>query len=81
MKAHANGGDQNFITALLPEANTWQQMFPGQVVSYKKHVVKKQRKREYATGNGTLPQNTGIVCFHGKPRPWDASEPWIPLLD
>jgi hypothetical protein len=80
MKAHANGGDQTFITALLPEANTWQQLFPGQVVSYKKHVVKKHRKLEHATGNGNLPQNARIVCFHGKPRPWDANEPWIPDL-
>jgi len=80
MKSHAGGGDQTFITALLPQAVDWQTLFPRSIVSYKKHVVKKHRKLEHATGNGEIPLGAEIVCFHGKPRPWDCGEPWVPVL-
>jgi len=27
--------------------------------------------------NGTRPKNTQVICFHGTPRPWHATEDWV----
>src|SRR5690606_19762695 len=27
-----------------------------------------------------VPAGTGVVCFHGKPRPWQVRAEWIPAL-
>jgi hypothetical protein len=51
-------GDQGFLNTVL-KAQTWQKVLPNKVVSYKVHC------------QGGIPQGTSIVCFHGKPRPWD----------
>lgn len=65
------GGDGKFLAPLLgPRAERWQDLFPGQIVSYKVHVRKKSHPRE--SGDGSLPPGARIVCFHGRPRPWDA---------
>lgn len=45
----------------------WQTLFPGQIISYKRHV-RKQRK---------LPDNARIVSCHGKPRPHQIDEQWV----
>ena len=80
MRRYKEGGDQEFISKIYPDAQTWQTRFPGQIVSYKKHVVQKNKKNEHAIGNGKVPENTRIVCFHGKPRPWQCNEPWVPVF-
>lgn len=40
----------------------WQDLFPGQLVSYKKHVRR----------HPTFPQDARIIAFHGTPRPHEA---------
>lgn len=53
-------GDQAFLESLgMEKAARWQDLLPGQVVSYKVHC----------RGNG-VPAGTRVVCYHGKPRPW-----------
>ena len=52
-------GDQGFIEPLTPDRAYWQDLLPGAVVSWKKHC-----------GSG-VPDGARVVCFHGKPRPWE----------
>ena len=52
-------GDQGFIEANAGRWDYWQDILPGMVVSYKKHCQ-----------NG-VPKDAKIVCFHGRPKPWD----------
>lgn len=66
-------GDQLFIGKMCPHAQRWQDVVPGQIVSYKAHVRAKTGHR-FDKGNGNVPSNTRIICFHGKPRPWDVGE-------
>lgn len=49
-------GDQGFIDGVVRRKTYWQDILPGQVVSYKKHGIT---------------NDANVVCFHGKPRPWD----------
>lgn len=51
--------DQEFIQMLIPPSwmRSWQDEFPGHVVSYKVHCTR------------GLPGDAHVVCFHGKPRP------------
>lgn len=57
-------GDQEFLNTVWQDrAERWQDMLPGQVVSYKAHVQK--------AGN-VVPNGARVVCFHGRPRPWQA---------
>lgn len=52
-------GDQGFIAETeVPDAH-WQDLLPGQIVSWK--VDCKQG----------VPKQARVVYFHGKPRPWD----------
>lgn len=56
-------GDGEFLDLVWRgAADTWQDTFPGMVVSYKVDV--RQRKGQ------TIPPLARVVCFHGKPRPW-----------
>lgn len=55
-------GDQGFIEPLTPTRAYWQTLLPGQVVSWKKHC------------RGGIPAGARVVCFHGKPRPWDVGQ-------
>lgn len=63
-------GDQGFLGQFWQNrAQRWQDVLPGQAISYKCHVRKSTRSdKEF--GDGTLPENARVVCFHGKPRPW-----------
>lgn len=54
-------GDQGFIEQLAYPRTYWQTEVPGQVVSYKKHCLYKK----------FAPPGARVVCFHGKPRPWE----------
>ena len=74
----ANGvrGDGKFLGELLAgRAQSWQSILPGQIVSYKVHVRKKQHPRE--SGDGTVPLDARLVCFHGQPRPSALKDAWI----
>ena len=54
-------GDQEFLGPSWAErAERWQDLLPGQVISYKAHVQRNRQALEAAR----------VVCFHGRPRPW-----------
>lgn len=72
MKENRIQGDQGFLGKVVQSCNTWQDVLPGSVVSYKVHV--RQTKRDSESGTGVVPDGAKIVCFHGKPRPWEVSE-------
>lgn len=56
-------GDQHLFERLwLQKADRWQDVVPGQVVSYKVHCAK------------GVPPDARVVCFHGKPRPWEVGQ-------
>jgi hypothetical protein len=55
------------------KAARWQDVLPGQVVSYKIHVQLDPKKGKHI-GNGLVPAGTRVVCFHGQPRPWAVPE-------
>jgi hypothetical protein len=68
-------GDGQFLDSIWRgRARTWQDDLPGQVVSYKCHVMKDAKRPGKHIGDGTVPKNARIVCFHGKPRPFDLPE-------
>lgn len=71
MGLYQRGGDQAFLERLwLGKAAIWQDILPGQVVSYKVHVRQSENKhREF--GDGTVPAGARAIAFHGKPRPWE----------
>lgn len=71
-------GDQGFISrCFAKEAITvprWDQLYPNRIVSYKKDIAKRGMNgfhKNRSRGDGKVPDGTRIVCFHGKPRPWD----------
>ena len=56
-------GDGGFLSQFWHDkADRWQDVLPGQIVSYKNHV----------RGKG-VPRNARLVCFHGRPRPRDVN--------
>lgn len=61
-------GDQGFLQGVLV-AQRWQDVLPGRVVSYKAHC------------HGGVPSGAKVVCFHGKPRPWEVSASWVPSIE
>lgn len=62
-------GDQAFIEdhVNLGAVARWQDVLPGQVVSYKAHV--RATTRSHESGTGAVPGNARVICFHGKPKP------------
>ena len=57
-------GDQAFLADHgFDQAQRWQDVVPGQVVSYKAHRLAEKG----------LPAEARLICFHGHPRPWDAA--------
>lgn len=52
-------GDQGFIERHEEGFIFWQEALPGAVVSWKKHC------------RAGIPAGARVVCFHGKPRPWE----------
>ena len=55
-------GDGGWIEQILPHADRFQKLFPGQFVSFKA-----------SCGNG-VPEGTRVVAFHGLPRPHHLSD-------
>lgn len=64
-------GDQDFLEALLGQSVA---RFGDDVKSYKVHVAKCSTRgftRTKSQGNGKVPPGTNVLCFHGKPRPFE----------
>lgn len=57
-------GDQGFLQDHIGDCAKW----GPEVVSYKVHCQR------------GVPEVAQVVCFHGKPRPWDCGAPWVPAL-
>lgn len=63
-------GDQHVFEAVIGKtAARWQDVLPGQVVSYKADIKHKHLH--------SPPEGARIVCFHGKPRPWRIWDRWV----
>lgn len=61
-------GDQGFIQAhYAGHMDRFQDLFPGQVVSFKTDLHRGDPRRD-----------NRIVCFHGKPKPQDVNKRWVP---
>lgn len=81
MRIHRVSGDQGFLSRALTPAR-WQDDYPGQFISYKAHVAACWMpgfNETRSDGDGTLPPDARIVCFHGFPRPWEVQLDWIPV--
>lgn len=63
-RTRARWGDQGFLQPFIGNAGRW----GPEVRSYKAHC---------RTG---VPRGTQVVCFHGKPRPWQVQAEWVPPL-
>lgn len=80
MRIHRIAGDQGFLSRTLTPAR-WQDNYPDQFISYKAHVAACWMPgftETRSAGDGTLPPDARIVCFHGFPRPWEVQLDWIP---
>lgn len=62
MREYSRGDQFLFEKFYLQSAARWQDVVPGQVVSWKVHC-----------GRG-VPLDARIVCFHGVPRPWSVGQ-------
>lgn len=68
-------GDQAWCER-YKNADFWQKLYPGKVISYKVHI--KKSMRGIANHIGSL-DTASIVCFHGTPNPHEVAEPWVKL--
>jgi hypothetical protein len=69
MRTQLGHGDGGFLRDHWKDRPTrWQDELPGQIISYKAHVRKPQHPT-MEKGNGAIPDNARVVCFHGTPRP------------
>ncbi|MEA1909917.1 MAG: hypothetical protein U9M89_02770 [Patescibacteria group bacterium] len=50
--------------------DTFQDLYPDDVVSYKAHCCEGRNPRRFKS----IPEKAKIICFHGKPRPWEIIE-------
>lgn len=60
------GGRERFLIRGMVKPDLWQQIVPGQIVSYKNHVIGRE-----------LPEDARIVSFHGHPRPHTIKDKWL----
>jgi hypothetical protein len=58
-------GDQNWITAVAPAADYWQDVAPGLIGSYK------------ADNLQDSPKDYKVICFHGEPKPHQIEKGWV----
>lgn len=63
MRLYARGDQHLFERLWLQKADRWQDVVPGQVVSWKVHCK-----------GDVIPPDARIVCMHGKPRPWEVGK-------
>jgi len=62
MQSYHRIGDQGFFEwCWFHEAARWQDILPEQIISYKVHVK--------PAGGWT--DDARLICYHGKPRPWE----------
>ena len=62
-------GDQGYIyDSLNGEYRAIQDAFPDRVHSYKWGLIDQNKP------------DADIICFHGRPRPWDVKKSWVPAL-
>lgn len=61
------GGDQAWIEHTVPDADLWQDLFPGRFVSFKE-------------SGGAVPERASVVVFHGTPRPHQVLTGWVPQV-
>lgn len=62
MRLYCRGDQHLFERFYLNTAARWQDVVPGQVVSWKVHCAK------------GIPPEARVICFHGKPRPWEVGQ-------
>ena len=73
MEDRRKRGDGGVIAKLAPTISTWEHLTPGRIISYKKHVVSPSNRwycPGQSVGNGKMPRNAILCCYHGQPRPW-----------
>jgi len=63
-----DGGDQVWIEKCISGADLWQEIFPGEILSYKVHCSE------------WPPNESKIVCFHGIPMPHQCKGGWVELM-
>lgn len=61
IRAYQMGGDQAYLEVLGLDWKLWQDILPNAVASFKADI----------DPIADIPDGTKIVCFHGKPRPWE----------
>lgn len=69
-------GDQTFLESVkddegnlwIDKAARWQDVLPGQVVSYKVHCNPNWKNGAI----GKVPEGARVICAHGRPKPWSA---------
>ncbi len=64
-------GDQRWFDETKPSIVYLQDMFPNNIVSFKKHCLKQNKV--------TIPPKSKIVCFHGVPKPHNITDPEIKM--
>lgn len=61
-----------------PSAHEWDQRHIAKHVSplyFQDHLTGIYSYKKHCRGG--LPQDAAIVCFHGKPRPWQVNDAWV----
>ena len=68
-------GDQGWPEEQYPNADIWQEQYPGKIISYKVHIQDGGRLRSpnYTNHPGSL-ETASIVCFHGRPMPHEVQQ-------
>jgi len=62
-------GDQGYIyDSLNGDYESLQDAFPNRIHSYKWGLIDQDKP------------DADIICFHGRPRPWDVKKSWVPEL-
>lgn len=68
VNAMTRGSERKWYRHQMPDADFWQAMHPGQIVSYKPRPSVRLKE---------VPENARIVCFHGDPRPHECDAEWL----
>lgn len=64
-------GDANYLRAIVePRPDVLQDLFPRQIVSYKRDVLLSKASSFVDPRTWRVPDEASVVCFHGQPRPW-----------
>jgi len=64
-------GDGGWIGRCVPDAGRIQEIWPGLAVSYKAAAVARDG----------LPDGARLLCFHGRPKPWDCGGVWQEIYE